>query len=92
MDVIYVFGGKVLGQCGLYDWRGSKFKNYCKRIDGILNTVCEKEEWKMMPTLKLNKLYLKLCIYKTNDMKFGYLVLQEEIRIFSFFLFFLISS
>ena len=43
MDVIYAFGVEVLDQGELYDWR-SKFKNYCKRIDGILGIVCEKEE------------------------------------------------
>ena len=44
-DVIYAFGVEVLDQGEVYYWRRrSKFKNYCKRINGILDTVCEKEE------------------------------------------------
>lgn len=44
-DVIYAFGVEVLDQGEVYDWRRrSKLKNYCKRINGILDTVCEKEE------------------------------------------------
>lgn len=43
-DVIYAFGVQVLDQGEVYDYRRSKFKNYCKRINGTLVTVCEKEE------------------------------------------------
>ena len=78
-DVIYAFGVEVLDQGEVYDWRRrSKLKNYCKRINGILDTVCEKEEWKMMPRLKLSRLYLKLCAYKKNDVKFEYLILLKK--------------